>query len=590
MSSLFGKRKKKRQRSEIADPKPSGLMVHDDTTTPSTSQKPSKHEINNDIARFEDLGLADPLASTCRSLGFVRPTPVQRAMIPFLISDTRTPCLALAATGTGKTAAYVLPILHHLSVDPYGIFAVVLTPTRELAQQIHQQVLALGSAYTCTSTLVVGGLDSVRQSCRIDALRPHFVVATPGRFATLLRNPQPPNISNARYLVLDEADRLLARGSGFERDIAEVLIHTNNPERKIKCQTLLFSATWTASLKIVEELANEQEFQKFVIDPEPREGTKSDEKVQAKDSKDIVSDEINDPHNGASDEGDDIEEENGDAAVEDAITVPKIPAGLQQEYIFMPSRVRDAYLLATVRTLLANGGRTDEEEERRQRLQKRHKKDRRNHKHIIQSDQNDGDDDNPEAFKAKSAIIFVATCERAALISGILEQVGVANVALHSLLSQPRRLAALAKFQSEQVRILVATDVASRGLDIPFTDLVINCELPRNPVNYVHRVGRTARAGRRGRAVSLVSEHDIALVHASEKASGRELLKNKEVTDDIAVTMLGTATKASRLAKLKLQDIGFDELVQKFKERKARDRKERQRIEKALRKQEKAAR
>jgi ATP-dependent RNA helicase DDX49/DBP8 len=87
-----------------------------------------------------------------------------------------------------------------------------------------------------------------------------------------------------------------------------------------------------------------------------------------------------------------------------------------------------------------------------------------------------------------------------------------------------------------------------------------------------------------------VSEHDIELVHAAEKASGRELLKNKEVTDDIAVTMLGTATKASRLAKLKLQDIGFDELVQKFKERKARDRKVRQRIEKALRKQEKAAR
>ena len=129
------------------------------------------------------------------------------------------------------------------------------------------------------------------------------------------------------------------------------------------------------------------------------------------------------------------------------------------------------------------------------------------------------------------------------------------------------------------------TTVAARGLDIPHTDLVINAELPRNPVNYVHRVGRTARAGRRGRAVSLVAETDIQLVHAAEKASGRELVKCEAVTDEIAVKLLGPTTKAARLVKLKLADIGFDELVQKFKERKVRDRKERQRLDRALRAQ-----
>lgn len=128
--------------------------------------------------------------------------------------------------------------------------------------------------------------------------------------------------------------------------------------------------------------------------------------------------------------------------------------------------------------------------------------------------------------------------------------------------------------------------MASRGLDIPHTDLVINAELPRNPINYVHRVGRTARAGRRGLAVSLVAETDIQLVHAAEKASGRELVKCEPVTDDIAVSLLGPTTKAARLVKLKLADIGFDELVQKFKERKVRDGKERQRLDRALRKQE----
>ena len=111
--------------------------------------------------------------------------------------------------------------------------------------------------------------------------------------------------------------------------------------------------------------------------------------------------------------------------------------------------------------------------------------------------------------KAKSAIIFVSTCQRAALISGVLPELGVSNVALHSLLTQNRRLASLAKFKSQHVRILVATDVASRGLDIPTVDLVLNAELPRRTVDYIHRVGRTARAGRRGRAVSLVGERDV---------------------------------------------------------------------------------
>ena len=250
---------------------------------------------------------------------------------------------------------------------------------------------------------------------------------------------------------------------------------------------------------------------------------------------------------------------------------PRIPSGLKQEYIFMPSRVRDAYLLTTIRTLLSNGGRSKDVEGRNAWRGK------------SRAEEEESDDE--ELGKARSTIVFVATCERAALVSGILSQVGVDNVALHSLLSQNRRLAALAKFKSQQVRVLVATDIASRGLDIPSVDLVINAELPRNPVSYVHRVGRTARAGRRGRAVSLVSEADVSLVHAAENISGRPLEKCAEVTDEAAIRMLGPVTKASRLAKMKLMDIGFDELVKKFKERKVRDRKERQRIDKALRKQ-----
>jgi ATP-dependent RNA helicase DDX49/DBP8 len=563
MSTLFGKSNRKRTRNiSTTDPElPTAENENVDLSEDALGND-AKEEVEEDEdtvlpswAAFEDLGLAEPLVATCRQLGFKKPSPVQRTIIPFLLKENAKHILALAATGSGKTAAFVLPILHRLSVDPYGIYAVILTPTRELAKQIHQQVLALGTAYNIQSALVVGGLDSVRQSCELDR-RPHFCVATPGRLAELLRGPSPPRLQYVRYMVLDEADRLLASNSGFERDVAELLLHCTSAkrDRHEQCQTLLFSATMTRSLESVEELAGaggRLPLKKFII----REGVESTDKVTSKKLKTEGAD-------GDAEEGDREE-------VTDITSIPKIPAGLKQEYLFMPSRVRDAYLLTTIRTLMSNGGRANDTAEG---------------SGWTASSKHDEDDD--EASKARSAIVFVSTCERAALVSGILTNVGVDNVALHSMLSQNRRLASLGKFKSQQVRVLVATDVASRGLDIPTVDLIINCELPRNAVSYVHRVGRTARAGRRGRAVSLVSEADVALVHAAEKVSGRSLEKCEEVTDDMAIKMLGPVAKAARLTKMKLMEIGFDDLVKKFKERKTRDKAERARIEHALRKTE----
>lgn len=537
-------------------------------------------------ASFSDLGLAEPLVNTCRSLGFARPTPVQRTLIPFLLRNQTSHVLALASTGSGKTAAFLLPILHHLADDPYGIFCVVVTPTRELAKQIHQQVLALGSAYKIQSALVVGGLDSVQQSLALDQ-RPHVCVATPGRLAELLRGPNPPKLDVVRYLVLDEADRLLAANSGFERDVAELLLHTRavntNRKKRNLCQTLLFSATMTRSLETMEELAGAGQgrlpLQKFVISEDNHH--QENEKV-SKVAKKPKTEGLGDADTTDGTALDPTEEE-----AEQAPTTPRIPAGLKQEYIFMPSRVRDAYLLTTIRTLMINGGRKRRDNDDPKLASRKRSKGRG--APANNDDDDDEDDDEENQGKARSAIVFVSTCERAALVSGILDQVGVDNVALHSLLSQNRRLAALAKFKSEQVRVLVATDVASRGLDIPTVDLVINSELPRHTVSYVHRVGRTARAGRRGRAVSLVAESDVALVHAAERWSGRPLTKCMDVTDDMAIRLLGPVTKAARLAKMKLMEIGFDELVRKFKERKARDRKERERIERALQRSRKEA-
>ena len=452
--------------------------------------------------------------------------------------------------------------------------------------------------------------------------QPNFVVATPGRCAELCRGDvtggglYKPNFRKVRFVVLDEADRLLCAKSGFERDVAECLLQStttmsqtndgNNGKRVRRniCRTLLFSATMTRSLASLEEMAGagvgRLPLKKVVVreDGSWDDGTlgkkKNDESKQAKKNKakKSSSEEESDGNDIEGKEGNSDSEEESD---DDNGSTPNIPAGLRQEYIFMPSRVREAYLLCTIRTLMTHGGRG------------KFKKDYGNNKNgssgwdntnvkdvdineLIGNNNDDEEDDNDDGGfkskypKAQSAIIFVPTCERCAHISGILTELGIKNVALHSLLSQNRRLASLGMFQSQRVRVLVATDVASRGLDVPEVDLVINSELPRRAVDYVHRVGRTARAGRRGRAVSLVGEQDIDLVHEAERISGRSLEKCGEITDDMAVRLLGPVAKASRLTKMKLMDIGFDELVQKHRERKRRDRRRMEKAERRARK------
>jgi superfamily II DNA/RNA helicase len=647
MSSLFGSSSRKRTAgsSSAAVEAPSGSGSG--SGSGSSSQEPSKkkrssvtsdddntrnspYHLNSSSAlttTFSDLGLSAPLVQACRKLGFKTPTGVQRAIIPFILkhptwssssssnnNNNHHHVLTLSATGSGKTAAFALPLLHELSHDPYGIFALILTPTRELAKQIQQQILALGSGsgWKITCALIIGGEDMTKQSLALSR-QPNFVVATPGRLAELCRDGVTsgghyrPNFRKVKYVVLDEADRLLSPRSGFERDVAECLLQStttmsvdaiDGTKKRVRrnCRMLLFSATMTRSLQSLEELAGagvgRLPLMKVVV---RSDGTWDHGEVKQK-QKDANDDD--DDSSNSSDENDEEinnEEKNETAAAdedddsddEDQGSTPNIPAGLRQEYIFMPNRVREAYLLCAIRTLMTRGGRGKAKKDTS--LNSRGSDWSNTTGENIDISDIIGDKQEEEEYGsgkyplAQSAIIFVPTCERAAHISGILTELGIPNVALHSLLSQNRRLASLGTFQSQQVRVLVATDVASRGLDVPEVDLVVNAELPRRAVDYVHRVGRTARAGRRGRAVSLVGEQDVDLVHEAEKISGRKLLKCTEVTEDMAIRVLGPVAKASRLTKMKLMDIGFDELVKKHRERKRRDRRLRMKAEKRAR-------
>ncbi|URE01343.1 DEAD-box ATP-dependent RNA helicase [Musa troglodytarum] len=392
---------------------PPNLRPHRSDPTCSNIDRGDADADGNDS--LADLGLSQWAVDTCRELRMERPTPVQSRCIPRILAGDDV--LGIAQTGSGKTAAFALPILHRLAEDPYGVFALVVTPTRELACQLAEQFRALGSSLNVRCTLIVGGMDMLGQA-RALAQRPHVVVATPGRIKTLLEeDPDIPAVfSKTKFLVLDEADRVL--DVGFEEELQ--VIFKFLPKSR---QTLLFSATMTDELRALLEISQ------------------------------------------------------------------------NRSYFY-------------------------------------------------------------EAYEG--------SCH---LLSLLLEELDQAVVALHSHKSQSLRLSALNRFKSGQVSVLVATDVASRGLDIPTVDLVINYDVPRYARDYVHRVGRTARAGRGGLSISFVTQNDVDLIHEIEAIIGKQLTEyeceEKTVLEDITKVY-----KARRVAIMKMIDDGFEEKAQARKKQK----------------------
>ncbi|KAK3276435.1 DEAD-box ATP-dependent RNA helicase [Cymbomonas tetramitiformis] len=406
-------------------------------------------------ASFKDLGLSDWLCANLKTLGIKKPSPVQANCIPPILRGEDV--LGTAETGSGKTASFALPILQRLSEDPYGVFALAITPTRELASQIVDQFEALGAGMTLKVQTIIGGMDMLQQS-RLLQRRPHIVVATPGRLRAHLESD--PNVKKAmaslRFLVLDEADRLL--DSTFEEELFSLL--SQLPSKR---QTLLFSATLTKNLTQLQELSMKSAFHYLAYD-----GLRT-----VRESK------------------------------------------LQQEYMFMPSKVKEVYLVYLLGQLAEWG--------------------------------------------VRSAIIFVASCRTCQMVSAILNELEIVHAALHAAKTQPQRSTALQRFRSGIAPVLVATDVASRGLDIPTVDLVINLDLPMVAKEYVHRVGRTARAGRKGRAVSFVTEYDVEQVQRIETVIEQQLqeckLKEKEVLSGMTKVL-----NAKRVASMQLAETGgFDE-------------------------------
>jgi ATP-dependent RNA helicase RhlE len=361
---------------------------------------------------FSGLKLHPSLLKGIRELGFTRPTPIQADAIPPGVAGRDV--LACAMTGSGKTAAFLLPILHHLIDQRRGTTrALVLTPTRELAAQILGDLNDLAVHTPITAAAVFGGVGMGPQE---HAFRSgvDVVIATPGRLLDHLKAPYA-RLGGIEYLVLDEADRML--DMGFLPDVRRVLRHL--PPRR---QTLCFSATLPPPIiQLTREILRDP----VLIQVDRR-------------------------------------------------AAPAV--GITQAVYPVPQQLKSALFLE----LLRRG-------------------------------------------EIREALVFTRTKHRADRLWGQLAKQGIQAERIHSNRSQPQRTAALAAFKSGKCRVLVATDIAARGIDIEALGHVVNFDVPAAPEDYIHRVGRTARAEMTGEAFTLVSAEEEPELRSIERAVGKRL-------------------------------------------------------------------
>lgn len=407
-------------------------------------------EETEEVKSFKELGLRNELVEACDNLGWKNPSKIQAEAIPHALEGKDL--IGLAQTGSGKTGAFALPILQALldiaenQRTVPAFFACVLSPTRELAIQIAEQFEALGSGISLRCAVLVGGVDMMQQTLALGK-RPHIVVATPGRLMDHLTNTKGFSLATLKYLVLDEADRLL--NEEFEKSIDEILNVIPHSRR-----TYLFSATMTKKVRKLQ-----------------RACLKNPVKIEASSKYSTVD-------------------------------------TLKQQYRFIPAKYKDCYLVYIL---------TD--------------------------------------MPGSSTMVFTRTCEATRFLALMLRNLGQRAIPISGQMSQSKRLGALNKFKAGECNILICTDVASRGLDIPSVDMVINYDIPTNSKDYIHRVGRTARAGRSGVAISLVNQYELEWYIQIEKLIGKKLPEFPAQEEEVLL-LLERVMEAKRLSIMTIKESG----------------------------------
>lgn len=352
---------------------------------------------------FKEVGIPLPLLHRLDHIGFTTPTPIQAEAIPYALQGSDI--LGSAQTGTGKTAAFGVPLIAHLLQHTQGS-SLVLLPTRELALQVMKALQQFSGKNKISTALLIGGEDIRKQFRQLKA-NPRLIVGTPGRINDhLTRGTLKLNETN--FLVLDEVDRMLDMGFGIQLDVIAKHLTT-------KRQTLMFSATMPKNIQ----------------------------KLSAKYLKDPVRISVGSTH----------------API----------TNIKQEHVKLSDSEKYPQLLEELNT------------------------------------------------RPGSIIIFVKTKYAADSMTKKLRKIGHKADALHGDLRQNKRTSVIAGFRKQNYRILVATDVAARGLDIPHIEHVINYDLPQCPKDYIHRIGRTARAGATGEAMNFLSPSDSAKWRAIQR-------------------------------------------------------------------------
>jgi ATP-dependent RNA helicase DDX27 len=420
---------------------------------PEEKEEPGKKTI---ASSFQAMSLSRPILRGLASVGFTKPTPIQSKSIPIALMGRDL--VGGAVTGSGKTGAFIVPILERLLYRPKKIpttRVVVLTPTRELAMQCHAVATKLAAFTDIKFTLAVGGLSLKAQELELK-LRPDVIIATPGRFIDHMRNSASFNVDTIEIMVLDEADRMLE--DGFAEELNEIL--TTLPKSR---QTMLFSATMTSTVDRLIQI-----------------GLNKPARVMVDSQKKTVT-------------------------------------TLVQEFVRLrPGRddKRMGYLAHVCKNL----------------------------------------------YKERVIVFFRQKKEahRARIIFGLL---GLTCAELHGSMNQTQRISSVEDFRDGKVSYLLATDLASRGLDIKGVDTVINYEAPQSLEIYVHRVGRTARAGRKGVALTLASETDRKVVKSAVKAAKSQGAK-------IVSRQIDSGEVDALQAQIDEMDDEIEEIMQEEKEEK----------------------
>lgn len=432
------------------------------------------------------------------------PTDIQVEALPYGLQGRDI--IGLAKTGSGKTGAFALPILQALLENPQPFFACVMAPTRyfsllsfpygrasshlgsniifssslssffvpnfkrELAFQISEQFDALGGPIGVRTTVLIGGVDMMTQAISLSK-KPHVIVCSPGRLVDHLENTKGFSLRNLKFLVLDEADRLL--NMDFEEPITKVLKVV--PKERT---TFLFSATMTSK---VEKLQRASLYNPVKVEVSSKYSTVD---------------------------------------------------SLLQHYVFIPAKYKDCYLAYILNELAGNSliG-----------------------IHLIHSFLRLLP--SSPHFHLSLSLVFTNTQSNAQRLALMLRNLGFQAIPLYGSMSQPKRLGALNKFKSGSRNILIATDVASRGLDIPTVDVVINYDIPQHSKEYIHRVGRTARAGRSGKSITLCTQYDVELLQRIEELTGKKMVLFPCEEEDVLL-LVERVSEAQRFAVMEMKDQG----------------------------------